>query len=386
MFSETGVSCKEKFSKEEEAREKKDKKEPSSGKTDKSKLVTESVDKKTTIKSSSSSSLDEKTITFGKYKDLTLDQLIRDRKYCMWLLQQEWFPKQYEYLYNRIRQHNPKQYFLPTATSTPTTTATTTDNNNTLEKFLTDYEYFNLRPLSDLKISLSSNERKCYRFYLEVIAMLKDKIEYNMNGNPYDIKAPSSWLNNFEKKYTLSRDVFKEFLVAHDLPNITTIVEEIKKRGGVEYNGSRAYLIAKEKSVRQEKFWEDVLKKMYGEDIGVQYKYNKCIFDFLHIRTNTLYECKLGLKDFNEEQHRKYMLTMGSFSLVYLISTDCIVDLSLKTVFTTDPEQYQTYLRSVPHMKEPSKFDSVIQRFRVVRLPSMETYFLERNNQAVKKL
>ena len=34
-----------------------------------------------------------------------------------------------------------------------------------------------------------------------------------------------------------------------------------------------------------------------------------CIFDFINIATNTIFECKLNIKDFNDEQFKKYKLT-----------------------------------------------------------------------------
>ena len=40
--------------------------------------------------------------------------------------------------------------------------------------------------------------------------------------------------------------------------------------------------------------------------IGTQFKYQKCIFDFICIPKITIYECKLGLKDFNEEQFKTF--------------------------------------------------------------------------------
>ncbi|MBZ5782277.1 hypothetical protein, partial [Klebsiella aerogenes] len=74
--------------------------------------------------------------------------------------------------------------------------------------------------------------------------------------NPFDIKAPSSWLKDFEKKTELNRDVFKEFLASYSLPNIPYIIEDIKKVGGIEYKGAKSFIIAKNNSLKQEEFWE----------------------------------------------------------------------------------------------------------------------------------
>jgi hypothetical protein len=311
--------------------------------------------------------LNEDTITFGKYKDLTLTQMLRDRKYCTWLLEQDWFPKQYEYLYNRVKSHNPLCFFV-------TKPHHEIKLGCSVEEFVKNYEYFHLCPFEDLKISLNSNEETCYKFYLKTIESLKEKItNAEIGSNPFDIKAPTSWLKKFEEKHAIPRDIFKEFLAAYDLPNIPYIVEDIKKVGGIEYKGAKSFIIAKEKSLVQEKFWEDILKARYGEDIGTQYKFRNCFFDFIRIKTNTLYECKLGLKDFNEDQHNKYVTTLGSFSMVYLIGQNCIIDLKDQTIYTTNPDAYAGYFLS---LKDPSKFDDLVKNFPIIEINSVEEYFI----------
>jgi hypothetical protein len=82
---------------------------------------------------------------------------------------------------------------------------------------------------------------------------------------------------------------FKEFIYAYELPNITTIIEEIKKYGGLEYKGSQSYKIAKKRSSDQEMFWEDILKVKYKDHLGTQFKYEDCIFDFIHIPSNKIF-------------------------------------------------------------------------------------------------
>jgi hypothetical protein len=52
------------------------------------------------------------TITFGKYKNKDIEDILKDRKYCKWLLEQDWFIKNYEYLFNRINEYDPKKYFI----------------------------------------------------------------------------------------------------------------------------------------------------------------------------------------------------------------------------------------------------------------------------------
>jgi hypothetical protein len=305
------------------------------------------------------SALTEDTITFGKYKDLSLQRMLKDRGYCRWVLKQEWFSTQYEYLYNRVVEYDPKVYFITKENVELTPLETP------LEEFMEKYTYFHLTPLPDLKVELDNNEKKCYEYYLSLIQDIKDKLEYNMGENPFAIKAPTRWLKKFEQKYDLSRNMFKEFLSSYELPNIPYIIEDIKKMGGIDYKGARSYLIAKENSLKQEKFWENLLKEKYGEDVGTQFQYKKCIFDFLHINNNTIYECKIGLKDFDEDQHRKYQITLGTYDLVYLISQDCVIDIVTKTVWTTNVMYYSSYIHNIPIMKNPSKFDDLLKDFTV---------------------
>jgi hypothetical protein len=313
------------------------------------------------------SSLDENTITFGQYKDLPLSRMLKDRKYCSWLLNQDWFLKNYEYLHNRVAEYQPRNYFVPKKPHEI--------KPQDPHLFLENYQYFHMTPPQDLKIKLNKDEETCYKFYLGIINLLKSRIENgieNSSPNPFDIKAPTSWLKNFEKDTNLSRDIFKQFLASYDLPNIPYIVEDIKKTGGIVYNGAKSFLIAKQKSLTQEKFWEIKLKEYYGEDIGTQYKYKNCFFDFIHIKNNTLYECKLGLKDFNEDQHKKYITTLGVYEMIYLISTDCIVDLGKKIIYTTNPENYEARLTTT---KEPNKLEKIISKFQLTKLSSIDDYF-----------
>ena len=312
------------------------------------------------------STLTETDITFGKYKDLKLSNMLRDRKYCQWLLEQDWFVKQYEYLYNRVKAHSPKKFFVVKPAYQL--------KSDTVQNFIDNYEYFHLCPLSELKIDLTDQEKICYSFYLETIENLKTKIMNNIGekANIFDIKAPSKWLILFEKKTTLSRDIFKEFLSAHELPNITSLVEDIKKMGGIEYKGAKSFLIAKEKSLKQEKYWEDILKTFYGQDIGVQFKYKKCIFDFINTKLSILYECKLGLKDFDKTQYNKYLATLGTYTLIYLIGNDCVIDLSAKTIFTTNTMHYKAYLLTVDN---PTDFEKIVQTFSYIEVKNITDYF-----------
>jgi len=301
------------------------------------------------------STLSQDTITFGKYKGKTLTNVLRDRSYCKWLLlpEQNWFREQYEYLYNRVKDYNPIISFL-------------SPDINPNDPFLRRYKYFNLKSPSDITLPLSENEITCYTYYIKTIDTLKDKIKDREDcENIYDIKAPVKWLQTFEKETGLRREEFKEFLSAYDLPNIPYIIEDIKKEGGLEYKGAQSFNIAKQRSLRQESFWVELLKTKYGDDIGVQFKYEKCIFDAICIPTGTIYECKLNIKDFNEDQFRKYELVMNKYRLVYLIGYETIIDTKAKIIYTMENGNYILYQASIRTMKNPSRFDLMLQTYTV---------------------
>lgn len=277
-------------------------------------------------------SLEKESITFGKYKGCELSKMLRDRAYCKWLLEQDWFKNNYEFLYNRLKEYNPSSYFIKVSQINS-------------EDFLSNYEYFNLSRPNELKdLELSIVDKTCYEYYFFLLDTIKEKILHRMENeeeNPYNIKAPTNWLKNFEKLSGIPRADFKEFLEAHDLLNIPYIIERVKKEGGIIYKGAESFNIAKFRSKLQENWWEKILKNKYGEDIGVQFKYEKCIFDFINISTKIIFECKLGLKDFDEEQHKKYLIALKEYRVIYLISTDCLIDMEKRLIYTTKPDKYQ---------------------------------------------
>ena len=281
----------------------------------------------------------------------------------MWLKGEEWFRESHTYLFNRINEYKPRSYFV-----SPTTECT---------DFLSDYEFFNLKKIEDVELPLTESEKSCYSYYLEMIEGLKNSIYIRLEDddeNPYDIKAPVRWLKKFEKVYGIPRVEFKEFLASYDLINIPYIVERIKKEGGIEYKGAQSFLIAKERSLKQEKWWETRLKKKYGESLTVQYVFEKCIFDFLNIDTHTIFECKLGLKDFCEDQHRKYKLVLEKYRIVYLISKDCVIDMEQRKIFTTKLDKYEKYFINI---SKPSYLDLLIidQKFETVVVEDLTVLF-----------
>ena len=306
--------------------------------------------------------LNQDTITFGKYKGSVLSRVLRDRNYCRWLVEQDWFKNNYEWLYNRVKDYNPCIYFI---------------NSDKLESndFISSYEYFNLIPIDELKIDLTSVDRTCYEYYLKITFEIKEKIYQRLENdeeNPYDIKAPTNWLKRFELESGIPRTDFKEFMEAYDLPNITYIIERIKKEGGIIYKGAQSFKIAKSRSESQEKWWEQLLKSIYGEKLGSQFKYENCIFDFLNISTKTIFECKLGLKDFDESQHIKYRLALKEYRIIYLISTDCVIDMERRCIYTTNTEKY---LLSIPALRDNNWLCSLIETFDLIEIEDLLTLF-----------
>ena len=302
-------------------------------------------------------------ITFGKYKDKDLSDLLKDRKYCIWLVEQDWFKESYEYLYNSLKKYDPKKYFF--------------SNIEEVDSGIDSYKYFNLVDVIDLQIQLNDKELFCYSFYLKIINKMKNDIKNNIlvgKSNPFDIKAPSKWLKVLEedgKELDVKREDFKEFMNCYELQNIPFIIEDIKKIGGLEYKGAKSFTIAKKRSSDQEKFWENILKEKYSDSIGTQFKYEKCIFDFICIPKNTIYECKLGLKDFNEEQFEKYQLTLNKYNIIFLIGNDCVINNDLETIYTNNIEKYILYQCQIPLLKNPSKFDEIIFDFDIFEIDDL---------------
>ena len=119
-------------------------------------------------------------ITFGKFENRYLKDMLRDRKYCSWLKDQDWFRTNFEYLYNSINRHNPQDYFYR-------------KEQEKTGDFILDYKYFNLLSVECVVangLALDEKEKKCYTFYLDMIQNLKNRIEIRKlsdekNNNPY---------------------------------------------------------------------------------------------------------------------------------------------------------------------------------------------------------
>lgn len=308
--------------------------------------------------------LTQELLTFGKYKGFTVESVLKDRKYCEWLVKQEWFEKNYEFLYNRVKEYKPLEYFIK--------------DYEKSEFFLSNYTFFNLKKVEDVQLPLTETEKTCYSYYLSMIKRIYNSVLRRLENeadNPYDIKAPTKWLQLFEALHKISRKEFKTFLASYELPNIPYIIERVKKEGGIEYKGAKSFIIAKDRSLKQEGWWEEILKSKYGEDLGTQFKYSNCIFDFLNISTNTIFECKLGLKDFSGEQHKKYKLALKEYRIIYLIGYDCVIEMEKKRIYTTSPEKYEIYVSGICDMKTPSYLDKLIEDFDIVHITDISTLF-----------
>lgn len=312
--------------------------------------------------------LNVNSITFGKYNGKQLEVMLKDRDYCKWIINENWFQTNYEYIYNKVLEYDPRKFFLH-------------DDPINSNNFFDNYIYFNLKTIDKIEnegqIILTDIEKQCYTYYLRLINDLRLKIYLriqNKNENIFNIKASTKWLKTFETETGIRRELFKEFINCYDLPNIPYIIEDIKREGGLEYKGAKSFIIAKENSLKQEAYWGEILKELYGEDISCQYKYEKCIFDFLNIEKNIIYECKISLKDYNESQHKKYLLILEKYNIMYLIDTNCVINMNKKIIYTTNLTEYLLYICNIPLISKLSKLDEIIKNFEIIEVNDIKNY------------
>ena len=316
--------------------------------------------------------LNTDSITFGKYKDNTLQEVLKDRSYCKWLLKQEWFEKNYTYLHKRVLEYEPLSYFTQKVKDEET-------------DFISSYKFFHLKPVDEIELPLTDDDKKCYEYYLLTVDELKTKLLDTLGTDkPYNIKAPYKWLQRFEKSYELPRTTFKQFINSYELPNIPYIVERIKKEGGLEYKGAQSFNIAKKRSLEQEAFWEKILKTKYKDSIGTQFTFKNCIFDFINIELNTIFECKLGLKDFDLSQYKKYKVTLDTYKIIYLVGYDCVINMEKGIIYTTDYEKYNLYKLGLvgycldignKNDKKIRDFDNTIKDYEIVEIEEIQNAF-----------
>ena len=108
----------------------------------------------------------------------------------------------------------------------------------------------------------------------------------------------------------------------------------------------------------------------------LQFLYEKCIFDFLNISTNTIFECKLSLRDFNLEQFKKYLIALKEYRIIYLIAYDCVINIEKEKIYTSDINKYKSYQLAIPTLRSKTKFDEVIEKFELIQLENIQDLFL----------
>ena len=141
-------------------------------------------------------------ITFGKYKDKDLLDLLKDRKYCAWLIEEDWFKESYEYLYNSLIKYDPKKYFFSDI------------SEREEDDLVENYKYFNLIQIPDLKIKLNEKELFCYSFYLKMIDKMKNDIKKNIimkKKNTFNILILGTKLHKLKMKFSGS-ELINRFL------------------------------------------------------------------------------------------------------------------------------------------------------------------------------
>ena len=128
-----------------------------------------------------------------------------------------------------------------------------------------------------------------------------------------------------------------------------------------------------------------MLKIMYGENVYVQYEgVDKCIFDFINIESQTVFECKLGFTEFNVDQFKKYNLALKHYRIVYIVGNndsdiraehqnDYIIDIAKKSVYVLDINKadLETYILNIVNMKKPSYLDKMLPDFEVIGISEM---------------
>ena len=320
--------------------------------------------------------LTKTTFPIGKYRGADLSVVLRDRNYCKWLLNSHSdFETKYEYLYNRISDYNPLPELITEVTSTG--------------RFVDEYRMFNLREIEDVTLELTPSDIACFKWYRSIITNLKtcilERLE-NDHPQPYAIKAPIALKKRFFNETGLDPSILDEMTKAYDLPNIiSSVMKDIKNEAGVNYCGGSAFKIAKARSEHQEAFWETMLKMMYGESVDVQYEgVDKCIFDFINIESRTVFECKLGLTEFNVEQFKKYNSSLKQYNIVYIVGNndtdirsdhhnDYVIDMINKAIYVLESlkADLETYILNINNMKNPSYLDKMITKFEVIGVGEM---------------
>ena len=102
--------------------------------------------------------------------------------------------------------------------------------------------------------------------------------------------------------------------------------------------------------------------------------YNNCIFDYICISKSLIFECKLNIKDFNEKQYQKYK-SVTNYNIIYLIGTDCIINIYTESIYTTDYKKYLKYIKNIPNLSKPNFLDNIIKNFKIIEIQEIDNIY-----------
>jgi len=144
------------------------------------------------------------------------------------------------------------------------------------------------------------------------------------------ISLPTSYTKPFGKKK------FRKCMLKYDLENPTLICQNIRNMLGVPTSVCDNFKKAKENSQTHENYWHEYLKYKHS-DIIPQYCYKDCRLDFISKTDKTIYECKLSIIYYNDNQHEKYKKRFPNYKIKYLFGSNCMYRvLDNKKIFYID--------------------------------------------------
>jgi hypothetical protein len=81
------------------------------------------------------------------------------------------------------------------------------------------------------------------------------------------------------------------------------------------------------------------------------------------------------LKDFNEDQHQKYKITLNKYRIIYLISKNCVIDIEKTKIYTTDIDYYTNYIQKLLFIDNQTYLDKIIVDFEVIFVEDLTSLF-----------
>ena len=134
-------------------------------------------------------------------------------------------------------------------------------------------------------------------------------------------------------------------------------LERVKKEGGIEYKGARSFIIAKDRSLKQEGWWEEILKSKYGEESVVS------IFGEVDVKDR-----KKAVESFQNDSNVRFFVgnpTTGGFGLT-LTACNTVVYFSnnynLEVTVTGEIDQESGYLIDMKVLSDTIKKE-VLDKF-----------------------